>query len=191
VAVVGSGPAGLAAADCLNQMGHAISVFERDNRVGGLLTYGIPSMKLDKEVVARRVRLLASEGIHFLTGVEVGTAIDSREIRANYDAVVVCVGAAQPRNIHVPGRGLGGVHFAMEFLAHNQKRLFLTSSGCLAPPKATLSHSPPSQELLSSSVMAEGRDVVVIGCGDTGTDCVGTAMRQRCRSVTNIELMRR
>jgi NAD(P)H-dependent glutamate synthase small subunit len=191
VAVVGSGPAGLAAADCLNQMGHAVSVFERDDRVGGLLTYGIPSMKLDKEAVARRVRMLASEGIRFLTGVEVGTAIDSRELRANYDAVVVCVGAAQPRNICVPGRGLGGVHFAMEFLAHNQKRLFLTSSGRLAPPRASLSHSPPSQELLSSSVMAEGRDVVVIGGGDTGTDCVGTAMRQRCRSVTNIELMRR
>lgn len=133
VAVVGSGPAGLAAADCLNQLGHSVAVIEREDRVCGLLTYGIPAMKLSKDTVQRRVDLLATEGVQFITGMEVGRNLDALSMRKDYDAVVVCVGATQPRDLPVPGRELRGVRFAMDFLGGNQKRLFLSRSGHLEP----------------------------------------------------------
>ena len=129
VAVVGSGPAGLAAADELNQMGHSVTIFEREDRVGGLLMYGIPNMKLSKDTVDRRVDLLRSEGIEFVTNADIGKNIDVHELRSNFDALALCVGATMPRDLPVPGRDLKGVHFAMEFLTKNQKRLLMTRDG--------------------------------------------------------------
>ncbi len=170
VAVVGSGPAGLAAAAQLNKAGHDVTVFERDDRVGGLLTYGIPNMKLDKEVVERRVRLLAAEGIEFQTGVEVGRDVEAAKLMADYDAVVLAIGATVPRDLAVPGRELSGIHFAMEFLVANTRSLL--GSG-------------------KTRISAAGKNVVVIGGGDTGTDCVGTAIRQGARSVTQLEILPR
>lgn len=178
VAVVGSGPAGLAAADQLNQMGHKVTVFEREDRIGGLLMYGIPNMKLEKDTVDRRVNLLREEGIEFVTNADIGKNVDINEIRANYDALALCVGATKPRDLPVPGRELKGVHFAMEFLTKNQKRLLMTKEGNLE-----------SQWEKNSWINAAGKDVIVIGGGDTGTDCIGTSMRHRCKSVTNFELM--
>jgi len=179
VAVIGSGPAGLAAADQLNQMGHKVTVYERADRIGGLLMYGIPNMKLEKETVDRRVDLLASEGIEFITGANIGVDIDVNDLRANNNAVVLAVGSTQPRDLPIPGRQLNGVHFAMEFLTKNQKRLLLTKAGRL------------ESNWSGSFITAEGKDVVVIGGGDTGTDCIGTSMRHRCKSVVNLELLPR
>mmetsp|Transcript_2080 Transcript_2080/g.2635 ORF Transcript_2080/g.2635 Transcript_2080/m.2635 type:complete len:589 (+) Transcript_2080:236-2002(+) len=178
VAVVGSGPAGLAAADELNQMGHKVTVYERADRIGGLLMYGIPNMKLEKETVDRRVNLLNEEGIEFVTNADIGKNVDVNELRANYDALVLTVGATKPRDLPVPGRELKGVHFAMEFLTKNQKRLLLTKEGKLE-----------SNWDKTNWLTAAGKDVIVIGGGDTGTDCIGTSMRHRCKSVTNFELM--
>ncbi|RYG62370.1 FAD-binding protein [archaeon] len=182
VAVVGSGPAGLAAADCLNQRGHKVTVYEREDRVGGLLLYGIPNMKLDKDKVARRVHLLREEGIEFVTSAHIGVegGVPIRDLQANHDALVLCLGSTMPRDLAVPGRQLEGVHFAMEFLTKNQKRLLMTRDGGLQ------SAWDPR-----SFVTAEGKDVIVIGGGDTGTDCIGTAVRHRCKSVHNFELMSR
>jgi glutamate synthase (NADPH/NADH) small chain len=171
VAVVGSGPAGLAAADQLNRMGHAVTVFERAGRVGGLLMYGIPNMKLDKDVVGRRVALMAEEGITFRTGVTVGADVGTDEILAAFDAVVLATGATVARDLAVPGRELGGIHLAMSFLRGNTRRLLDGGADAEAP------------------IDASGRDVVVIGGGDTGTDCVGTAIRQGARSVRQLELL--
>lgn len=179
VAVIGSGPAGLAAADCLNQYGHNVTVYEREDRVGGLLMYGIPNMKLDKDKVQRRVNLLHDEGIEFVTNAHIGVNVDINDIKANYDALVLCVGATMPRDLQIPGRHLEGVHFAMEFLTKNQKRLLMTQSGTL------------ESGWDRSFVTAEGKDVIVIGGGDTGTDCIGTALRHRCKSIQNFELMPR
>lgn len=178
VAVVGSGPAGLACADQLNQMGHKVTVYERADRVGGLLIYGIPNMKLEKETVQRRVDLLREEGIEFVTNADIGVTVDVNELRANHDALVLCMGATKPRDLPVPGRELRGVHFAMEFLTANQKRLLMTKDGTLE-----------SKWERDHFITAEGKDVIVIGGGDTGTDCIGTSMRHRCKSVTNFELM--
>ncbi len=178
VAVVGSGPAGLAAADQLNQMGHKVTVFEREDRIGGLLMYGIPNMKLAKETVDRRVDLLRDEGIEFITNADIGKTIDVNELRANFDALALCLGATKPRDLPVPGRELKGVHFAMEFLTKNQKRLLMTKDGNLE-----------SNWEKNEFITAAGKDVIVIGGGDTGTDCIGTSMRHRCKSVTNFELM--
>lgn len=178
VAVVGSGPAGLAVADELNQKGHKVTVFERDDRVGGLLMYGIPNMKLEKETVDRRVNLLREEGIEFVVNADIGNTIDVNELRANFDALCLCVGATKPRDLPVPGRQLKGVHFAMEFLTKNQKRLLMTKEGTLE-----------SNWEKDNFITAAGKDVIVIGGGDTGTDCIGTSMRHRCKSVTNFELM--
>ena len=178
VAVVGSGPAGLAAADQLNQMGHKVAVYERADRIGGLLMYGIPNMKLEKETVDRRVNLLREEGIDFVTNADIGGNVDVNELRANYDALALTVGATKPRDLPVPGRDLKGVHFAMEFLTKNQKRLLMTKEGALE-----------SQWEKDTFITAAGKDVIVIGGGDTGTDCIGTSMRHRCKSVTNFELM--
>ena len=171
VAVVGSGPAGLACAAQLNKAGHNVTVFERDDRIGGLLMYGIPNMKLDKDVVQRRVDLLAEEGIEFKTNIEVGKDITSDELKSNFDAVVIATGATKPRDLDVDGRSLKGVHFAMEFLHANTKSL--------------LDSGLENNEYIS----AKNKKVVVIGGGDTGTDCVGTALRHGCEKVTQLEIM--
>lgn len=173
VAVVGSGPAGLAAADQLNHAGHLVTVFERDDRIGGLLMYGIPNMKLDKSLVARRNDLMAAEGVEFRAGVEVGVDLDVAALLDNYDAVLLACGATKPRDLPVPGRELAGIHFAMEFLRANTKSLL--DSG-LAD---------------GNFLSAHGKRVVVIGGGDTGNDCIGTSMRHGCESLVNFELLPR
>ena len=174
VAIVGSGPAGLSAADQLNKAGHAVTVFERADRIGGLLLYGIPNMKLDKrEVVERRVRLLEQEGIDFKTGVTVGKDIATEKLLTDFDAVVLCTGATKPRDLPIPGRELPGVRFAMEFLTENTRSLLDNGA-----PHVT---RPP--------IDAKGKNVVVIGGGDTGTDCVGTSLRHGCASVTQLEIL--
>ena len=170
VAVVGSGPAGLAAAAQLNRAGHEVTVYERDDRIGGLLTYGIPNMKLDKAVVDRRVKLLAEEGIVFTTGVAVGRDVSPDKLTADFDAVVLATGSTVPRDLRVEGRELAGVHFAMDFLSASTKAL-------LGGPATPIS--------------AAGKNVIVIGGGDTGTDCVGTAIRQGAKSVTQLEILPR
>jgi glutamate synthase (NADPH) small chain len=171
VAVVGSGPAGLAAAAQLNKAGHTVTVFERSDRIGGLLTYGIPDFKLDKSVVQRRIRLLEEEGVRFLTNANVGYNIRMEELTDNFDAIVLCGGATVPRDLPIPGRHLKGVHFAMEFLTQQNRRV----AGDTIPEEQGIS--------------AAGKHVVVIGGGDTGSDCVGTSNRHGAASVTQIELL--
>ena len=173
VAIVGSGPAGLAAADQLNKAGHRVTVFERDDRIGGLLMYGIPNMKLDKKLVEKRNGIMALEGVEFRTGVQVGTDIEASELHAEYDAVLLACGATVPRDLPVPGRELKGIHFAMEFLRANTKSLL--DSG--------LSDG--------NFISAAGKSVIVIGGGDTGNDCIGTSMRHGCVSLKNFELLPR
>ncbi|HEY4944628.1 MAG TPA: glutamate synthase subunit beta, partial [Candidatus Limnocylindrales bacterium] len=173
VGVVGSGPAGLAAAAQLNQAGHLVTVFEREDRIGGLLVYGIPNMKLDKGVVARRVQLMADEGVQFATGVTVGADLPAEQLLARFDAVVLATGATVARDLAVPGRELGGIHLAMSFLRGNTSRLL---------------DGGPEAEV---PIDAAGKDVVVVGGGDTGTDCVGTAIRQGAKSVRQLEIMPR
>ena len=174
VAVVGSGPAGLAAADLLNQAGHKVTVFERDDRIGGLLMYGIPNMKLEKAIVDRRVDLLREEGITFEVNASVGTNGDDDLSAANlakeHDALLLATGATVPNDLRTPGRSLNGIHFAMDFLTPNTKSL--------------LNSNLQDKQFIS----AEDCDVIVIGGGDTGTDCIGTAMRHGCRSLVNFEL---
>jgi glutamate synthase (NADPH/NADH) small chain len=170
VAVVGSGPAGLACAAQLNKAWHEVTVYERADRIGGLLMYGIPNMKLDKKLVQRRVDLLATEGVRFVTGTEIGRDLTLAELRAEFDAVALCCGATRPRDLPIPGREARGIHFAMEFLTHNTRRL--------------LDGAP-------LAISAAGKHVVVLGGGDTGTDCVATAIRQGCRSVTQLEILPR
>jgi len=172
VAVVGSGPAGLACASELNFAGHTVTVFERADRIGGLLMYGIPAMKLDKGIVERRVKLLADEGVIFKTGVEVGKTLPAEQLRKDFDAVVLCGGATIPRDLPVPGRELKGVHFAMEFLTANTKRLL-------------------DGEKSEGFISAKDKQVVVIGGGDTGTDCVGTSIRHGCKGLIQLELLPR
>jgi len=173
VAVIGSGPAGLAAAVQLNRAGHLVTVLERDDRPGGLLMYGIPNMKLDKrEVVLRRIELMEQEGIKFICNASVGENVEGQLLLRDFDATVICTGATQPRDLPIEGRKLGGVHFAMEYLT--------------ASTKSLLDGGPDA-----SPIHARGKDVVVIGGGDTGTDCVGTAIRQGCRSLVQIEIMPR
>ncbi|HEY1594446.1 MAG TPA: glutamate synthase subunit beta, partial [Thermoleophilaceae bacterium] len=170
VAVIGSGPAGLAAAAELNQFGHQVTVFERADRIGGLLRYGIPDFKLEKEVVQRRVDILEAEGIEFRTGVEVGADIDARELREQFDAIVIATGSTVPRDLPVPGRELDGVHFAMDYL--EQRNRFVAGDG--APP---------------APISAAGKHVVIIGGGDTGADCLGNSHREGPAGVTQFELM--
>jgi NAD(P)H-dependent glutamate synthase small subunit len=171
VAVVGSGPAGLAAADQLNKVGHSVTVYERADRIGGLLMYGIPNMKLDKGVVDRRVDLLRASGIEFVTNADVGRTLDGAELKSQSDAIVLATGATSPRNLDVPGRALAGVHYAMEFLTANTRSLL--NSGL--------------EDGLYIS--AKDKKVVVIGGGDTGADCIGTALRHGCRTLVNLELL--
>lgn len=169
IAVVGSGPAGLACADQLNKAGHSVTVFERDNRFGGLMMYGIPNMKLDKKlVVQRRIDLMKEEGIIFTGGTEVGVDYPADKLLEEFDAVVLCIGATKPRNLAEEGREFQGIHFAMDFLRSSTKALL---DG----------HAP----ILS----AFDKNVVVIGGGDTGTDCVATSLRQGCKSVIQLEIM--
>ncbi|MSU41829.1 MAG: glutamate synthase subunit beta [Pedosphaera sp.] len=169
VAVVGSGPAGLSAAAQLNRAGHWVTVFERADRPGGLLMYGIPNMKLDKQkVVLRRLKQMEREGVIFRCNCEVGKDITSQELLEGFDAVVLCTGATKPRDLPVEGRSLAGIHFAMEYLHLNTKALLDKT----APP-----------------ISAAGKDVIVIGGGDTGTDCVGTAMRHGCKSLIQVEIL--
>ncbi len=175
VAVVGSGPAGLACADQLNQAGHSVTVFEREDRLGGLLMYGIPNMKLDKErVVARRVNLLAAEGVEFLTGIAVGSdpLWTAERLRSDFDAIVLCCGATLGRDLPIDGRDATGVHMAMDFLTENTRY--------------QLDHQFDGSH---PALHAVDRDVVVIGGGDTGTDCVGTSLRHGCKSVIQLEIM--
>jgi len=172
VAVVGSGPAGLAAADQLNKVGHSVTVYEREDRIGGLLMYGIPNMKLDKTgVVERRVQLLRDEGVEFITGVDVGKDVETQQLQKDYDALLLATGATVPRDLQIPGRDLSGVHFAMDFLTANTKSLLNSN---LEDGKYT---------------SAKDKKVIVIGGGDTGTDCIGTSIRHGCANMVNLELL--
>ncbi len=171
VAVIGSGPAGLASADQLNKAGHQVTVYERADRVGGLLMYGIPNMKLDKKIVQRRVDLMAAEGVKFVTGAYVGQNVDAKQLKAEHDAIVLAIGATRPRDLPAPGRELRGIHFAMEFLHANTKSLL------------------DSQLKDGQYISAKDKHVIVIGGGDTGNDCLGTSMRHGCKSLTNLELL--
>ncbi|MBN9382584.1 MAG: glutamate synthase subunit beta [Chitinophagaceae bacterium] len=170
IAVIGSGPAGLAAADQLNAAGHTVTVFERDDEPGGLLRYGIPDFKLEKWVVARRIKLLEEEGITFKCNANVGVNVSINDLLREYHAIVLAGGSTIPRDLPVPGRELKGIHFAMDFLKQQNKRV---------------SNIPVDSE----DIMATGRNVVVIGGGDTGSDCVGTSNRHKARSVTQFELL--
>jgi glutamate synthase (NADPH/NADH) small chain len=171
VAVVGSGPAGLACAAQLNSAGHRVTVFERDDRIGGLLMYGIPNMKLDKGVIQRRINLMKDGGIDFVTNTEVGRDFAAKRLLEDFDAAVLCIGATKPRNLPVEGRDLEGINFAMDFLAGNTKSI--------------LDDNDRDDGLIS----ADDKDVIVIGGGDTGTDCVGTSLRHGCRSVVQLEIL--
>jgi len=172
VAVVGSGPAGLAAADQLNRVGHTVTVFERDDRIGGLLRYGIPEFKMEKRFLDRRLAMLEAEGILFRTGVGVGVDLSVATLREEFDAVLLAVGAGRPRDLDVPGRALDGIHFAMEYLTAQNRRC-------------------EGDEVAPDLLSAAGRRVVIIGGGDTGADCLGTVHRQGAASVHQIELLPR
>jgi len=171
VAVVGSGPAGLAAADQLNKAGHWVTVYERADRIGGLMRYGIPDFKMGKDLVQRRVDLMAEEGVKFVTNAYIGVSIPVSELQQNFDAIVLAGGSTIPRDLPITGRDAKGVHFAMDFLTQNNKRV----AGDTIPAE--------------SAILATGKHVVVIGGGDTGSDCVGTSIRQGAASVTQIELL--
>ncbi|MCY3657775.1 MAG: glutamate synthase subunit beta [Caldilineaceae bacterium] len=180
IAVVGSGPAGLACAAQLNSAGHTVTVYERADRIGGLLMYGIPNMKLEKETVQRRVDLMCAEGVTFVTNCEVGKDIPADRLQEDNDAVVLCGGATNPRDLSIEGRELDGVHYAMEFLHGNTKQLLDDKHGPVPGEGEGYSHP---------FISAEGKDVIVIGGGDTGNDCLGTSMRHGCRSVNMFEIL--
>jgi glutamate synthase (NADPH/NADH) small chain len=173
VAVIGSGPAGLACAAQLNRAGHLVTVYERADRIGGLLMYGIPNMKLGKAIVQRRVDVMAEEGVKFVTNTAVGVDVSAKKLREEFDALVLCCGATKPRDLPIPGRDLKGVHFAMEFLHANTKSLL------------------DSGHRNGNYISAADKHVIVVGGGDTGTDCVGTAMRHKCKSLTQLEILPR
>ncbi|MSU35486.1 MAG: glutamate synthase subunit beta [Pedosphaera sp.] len=173
VAIVGSGPAGLSAAAQLNRVGHSVTVFERADRPGGLLMYGIPNMKLEKQsVVMRRLKLMEAEGIRFICKTEVGRDLSTRQLLDEFDAVVLSTGATKPRDLPIEGRNLKGIHFAMEFLTANTQAVL-------------------SGHRNGGFISAENKDVIVIGGGDTGTDCVGTSMRHGCKSLVQVEILPR
>ncbi len=179
VAVVGSGPAGLAAASQLNKAGHSVTVFERAERIGGLLRYGIPDFKLEKSIVERRTRIMEEEGIEFVTNTNIGVNKPIQELMDNFDAIVLCGGATMSRDLPIPGRDLKGIHFAMDFLSQQNNRV-AKSKNVLINHKG---ESTPAE------IMATDKHVVVIGGGDTGSDCVGTSNRHKAKSVTQLELL--
>ena len=171
VAVIGSGPSGLAAADMLNKRGHSVTVYERHDRIGGLLMYGIPNMKLEKTIVERKIRVMEEEGVTFVTNADVGKDIKPAKLLKEYDRVILACGASNPRDINAPGRDAKGIYFAVDFLSANTKSLL------------------DSNFADGKYVDTRGKNVVIIGGGDTGNDCVGTAIRHGCKSVTQIEMM--
>ena len=171
VAVVGSGPAGLSCAAQLNKAGHAVTVYERADRIGGLLMYGIPNMKLDKAIVQRRIEIMAQEGVTFVTNTAIGSDIPATQLREDFDAIVLCGGATKPRDLPAEGRDLKGIHFAMEFLHANTKSLL------------------DSEHADGAYISAADKHVIVIGGGDTGTDCVGTSLRHKCKTLTQFEIL--
>jgi glutamate synthase (NADPH) small chain len=173
VAVIGSGPAGLAAAQQLNRAGHSVTLFEKDDRIGGLLTYGIPDFKMEKHLVARRVEQMKIEGVVFKTGVKVGTDLKPEELLREFDAICLAIGSRTPRDLPVAGRELKGTYFAMEFLEQQNRRV----AGETVPDDI--------------AILATDKDVIVIGGGDTGSDCIGTSHRQGARSVTSFEILPR
>lgn len=170
VAVIGSGPAGMAAAQQLNRAGHQVTVFERDSKAGGLLRFGIPDFKLEKHIIDRRLAILEEEGIHFTLGVEVGKDIPVSELQENFDAVLLSGGATMRRSLDIPGADLKGVVQAMDFLKQSNKRV-------------------SKETYTNQDILAKGKDVIVIGGGDTGSDCIGTSIRQGAKSVSNFEIM--
>jgi glutamate synthase (NADPH/NADH) small chain len=174
VAIIGSGPAGLACAQQLARAGHAVTVFEKHDRIGGLLRYGIPDFKMEKVLIDRRIAQMRGEGVTFRAGIEVGAALPINKVLAEFDAVVLAGGAEWPRNLEIPGRELDGIHFAMDFLTQQNKRLAGDDEARAAP---------------DGTISAKGRHVVVVGGGDTGSDCIGTSIRQGAASVTQIEIL--
>jgi glutamate synthase (NADPH/NADH) small chain len=187
VVVVGSGPAGLAAAQELARRGHAVTVLEKSDRPGGLLRYGIPDFKLEKGVLDRRLEQLVAEGVVFRTGVRAGVDVTGAELREGFDAVVLAGGAERPRDLPVPGRDLDGVHFAMDFLTQQNRRV----SGLAIQGAAPLGGQSPPSLPTAAEILATGKRVVVLGGGDTGSDCVGTSHRQGAASVLSLELLPR
>jgi glutamate synthase (NADPH) small chain len=179
VAVVGSGPAGMAAAQQLRREGHRVTLFERDEAIGGLVRFGVPDFKIEKTVVERRVEQLAAEGVELCCGVDVGRDVSAEELRSGFDALVLATGSRVPRDLPMPGRELDGVHFAMDYL-YGRNRWVAREFG----PQPTVAQPPPGP-----AISAEDRDVVVIGGGDTGADCVGNALREGARSITQLELL--
>jgi glutamate synthase (NADPH/NADH) small chain len=169
IAVIGSGPAGLAAADQLNKAGHWITVFERESRIGGLLRYGIPDFKLEKQFIERRINIMDEEGIRFKVNAEVGKNINPDMLKDDFDSIVICTGSTVPRDLPIPGRELKGIQYAMDFLTMQNKEV--------------------AGDSIENKISAEGKNVVVIGGGDTGSDCIGTSHRQNASSVLQLELM--
>ncbi len=174
VAVVGSGPAGMACAQQLARAGHSVTLFEKSDRIGGLLRYGIPDFKMEKHLIDRRIRQMEAEGVAFRTGVEVGVSVSVAMLLSDYDAVVMSGGAEAPRDLPIAGRELSGIHFAMDFLTQQNKRVAGDAEGHAAP---------------RGTISAKGKHVVVIGGGDTGSDCIGTSNRQGAASVTQLEIL--
>lgn len=177
VAIVGSGPAGMAAAQQLARAGHAVTLFEKQDRIGGLLRYGIPDFKMEKHLIDRRMEQMTAEGVEFRTGVHVGVDVTGESLRKDFDAVILSGGAEHPRDLPVPGRDLKGIHFAMEFLTQQNKRV----AG---------DNSVPNEEK-DGAILATGKHVIVIGGGDTGSDCIGTSNRHGAASVTQLEILDR
>jgi glutamate synthase (NADPH) small chain len=189
VAVVGSGHAGLSAAAELNKLGHSVTVFERNDRIGGLLRYGIPDFKLEKWVIDRRIQVMEEEGIVFRCNAEVGKNVPVGDLLREFHAIVLAGGSTIPRDLTVPGRELNGIHFAMDFLKQQNKEVAVTRTGSPSFPTQVSANTPMQKHGLADRVTATGKNVVVIGGGDTGSDCVGTSNRQGAASVTQLELM--